>query len=226
MSSAIPTLRTGPDVAPTTADRIGSNQLGKQEFLKLLMAQLANQDPTAPTDSTAFIGQLAQFAGLEAAQGTNSRLDTLLMAQASGNQTAVVSFIGKDVNYRTDGLTLQAGLAATSQVHLAGRAESISVAVMDAQGRTVRTIKLGAHDEGTLSITWDGLDDGGNRQPPGTYKMQATATDRDGKSVDVELRASGMVEGVAFENGIPQLSVNGTLIKMSEVTAINQRSPL
>jgi flagellar basal-body rod modification protein FlgD len=226
MSSAIPTLRTGPDVAPTTADRIGSNQLGKQEFLKLLMAQLANQDPTAPTDSTAFIGQLAQFAGLEAVQGTNSRLDTLLMAQASSNQTAVVSFIGKEVNYRTDGLNLQAGLSASSQVHLAGKAETISVAVMDANGRTVRTIKLGAHDAGNLSITWDGLDDGGNRQPPGVYKMQAVATDRDGKSVDVELRGSGMVQGVAFENGIPQLSVNGTLINLSEVTSINQRSPL
>src|SRR5437762_11024181 len=106
MPTAIPGLDSTPANPPTTADRIGSDKLGKDEFLKLLMAQLANQDPTAPTDNQAFVAQLAQFAGLEAAQGTNSRLDTLLMAEASSNQTAAVSFIGKNVDYRTDGLTL------------------------------------------------------------------------------------------------------------------------
>ena len=46
------------------ANATGSDALGKDEFLKILTAQLANQDPTAPMDSNAFVAQLAQFSAL------------------------------------------------------------------------------------------------------------------------------------------------------------------
>jgi flagellar basal-body rod modification protein FlgD len=224
MPAAINGLDSTPATPPTTADRIGSNKLGKDEFLKLLMAQLANQDPTAPTDNGAFVAQLAQFAGLEAAQGTNSRLDTLLIAQANTNSTNFVSFIGKDVAYRTDAVNLEKGLTATSQANLTGRAEKVTVNIVDANGRTVRTMQLGAQPAGQLNISWDGNDDGGTPQPTGRYAVKVVATDAAGATVNAELASTGRVTRVEFTNGIPQLNVNGTLIKMSEVTSINERN--
>jgi flagellar basal-body rod modification protein FlgD len=102
MSSAIPGFNpSAPATPPTTADATGSNSLGQNDFMKLLLAQLANQDPTAPQDDQAFVAQLAQFAQLEASQGTNSRLDTLVSAQAASQQTQAVGFIGKSVDYTT-----------------------------------------------------------------------------------------------------------------------------
>ena len=224
MPAAIPGLDSKPLVPPTTADRVGSSALGKDDFLKLLMAQLANQDPTAPSDNQQFVAQLAQFAGLEAAQGTNTRLDTLLTATAANSSNAAVGFIGKMVDYRTDQMNLQAGLSATSTAGVSAAAKTVTVTVSDGNGNKVRTIDMGSQPAGIMSITWDGNDDGGNRQPPGVYNLSVTAKDAAGNSVDVSLHGTGEISGVSYDNGIPKLKVNGSLVQMSTVTAINERN--
>jgi flagellar basal-body rod modification protein FlgD len=223
MPAAIPGLTSTSLTPPTTADPVGSSALGKDDFLKLLMAQLANQDPTAPTDNQAFVAQLAQFAGLEAAEGTNTRLDSMLMAQASNSQTAAVSFIGKVVDYRTDSINLQSGLSATSQISLGAPASAVTVSVLDSKGNKVRSMKLSAQAAGPVTVTWDGNDDGGNRQPPGAYSLSVSATDANGKNVDIGLQNTGEITGVLFDNGIPKLKVNGSLVTMSQITSINER---
>jgi flagellar basal-body rod modification protein FlgD len=188
------------------------------------MAQLANQDPTAPQDNGQFVAQLAQFSALETAQGTNSRLDTLLLAQANNTQTSYINFIGKDVEYRTDSLDHQQGLATVSQGTLAGKAATVTVNILDSNGHVVRTLNLGAQDAGPIQIVWDGNNDSGTPQPTGTYIMKVTATDASGAAVAADLHTKGAVTGVTYANGIPQLSVNGTQIKMSDVTSISERS--
>jgi flagellar basal-body rod modification protein FlgD len=224
MPAVIPGLDTTPITPPTTADPVGSSALDKNDFLKLLMAQLANQDPTAPSDNQAFVAQLAQFAGLEAAEGTNTRLDTMLTAQASNSQTAAVDFIGKVVDYRTDTMNLQAGLTATGQVSLSAPAASMKVSVVDGNGNVVRSMSLGSQTAGVVPITWDGNDDGGNRQPPGVYNLRVTAADTTGAAVGITLAGNGEINGVLFDNGIPKLKVNGSLVTMSQVTSINERT--
>jgi flagellar basal-body rod modification protein FlgD len=223
MPAAIPGLDTTSLVPPTTADPVGSSKLGKNDFLKLLMAQLANQDPTQPTDNQAFVAQLAQFAGLEAAEGTNTRLDTMLTGQVANGQNAAVAFIGKIVDYRTDSMNLQAGLSATSQVSLADAATTVTVSVLNSSGNKVRTMKLPAQPAGTVGVVWDGNDDGGNRQPPGAYSLSVSATDAANKSVDVSLQGNGEITGVLFDNGVPKLKVNGSLVLMSAITSLNER---
>ena len=224
MPAAIPGLQTTQLKPPTTADPVGSSKLGKDDFLKLLMAQLANQDPTAAADNQAFVAQLAQFAGLEAAEGTNTRLDTLLTAEAANSANTAVGFIGKVVDYRTDSVNLQAGLSATSQASLAGAASTVTVSILDGNGNKVRSMKMGAQLAGTLGITWDGNDDGGHRLPPGSYNVSVSATDAAGKNVDVSLQGNGEITGVLFDNGVPRLKVNGSLVQMSAVTSINERN--
>src|SRR3954463_8192615 len=75
---------------------LGTNSsLGEKDFLKLLVAQLKNQDPLAPQDNSQFVSQLAQFSSLEAAMGTNTRLDSITGQNQGLANTEVVSLVGK-----------------------------------------------------------------------------------------------------------------------------------
>ena len=147
------------------------------------MAQMGSQDPTSPSDSEAFVAQLATFAQLELQQSANANLENILMAQASANQTSMTNFVGKDVTFRTDRLTLERGQPAVTQVRLSGEAEEMTAVITDSSGKTVRTIQLPRHAAGQMEISWDGRDDHGNQLQPGSYKIRVTAEDADGASV-------------------------------------------
>lgn len=200
--------------------------LGKDDFVKLLMTQLGNQDPTSPMDNQAFVAQLAQFANVELLQGANTRLDTMALATASSNQTLAAGLVGKDVAFKSDSVHLQAGQAAPLEANLAGSATEVTAVVMDASGKPVRTLRLGAQSAGALSASWDGRDDLGQPQPPGDYTVRITASDLAGKSVSVSQRGTGRVSGVSFEQGYPELLVGGTRLKMSDVIEIHEVSTL
>ncbi len=58
------TVQTASNTANTAATTGGKNIIGKDEFLRMLIAQLKNQDPLNPLDGTAFTAQLAQFSSL------------------------------------------------------------------------------------------------------------------------------------------------------------------
>ncbi|MEQ8167390.1 MAG: flagellar hook capping FlgD N-terminal domain-containing protein [Candidatus Eremiobacterota bacterium] len=82
-----------------TKKNITKNELGKDQFLELLIKQLQNQDPLSPTDNTEFIAQLAQFSSLEQMNNLNSSFEKLMSFQMV-NQAA--SFIDKSVVIKDD----------------------------------------------------------------------------------------------------------------------------
>ncbi|RUP07485.1 flagellar hook assembly protein FlgD [Hyphomicrobium sp.] len=63
----------------STSDAAKSNTLNYNDFLKLMIAQMKNQDPLNPTDSTQYMSQIAQFSSVEQSINTNSKLDQLLV---------------------------------------------------------------------------------------------------------------------------------------------------
>jgi flagellar basal-body rod modification protein FlgD len=70
-------------------------QIGIQDFLKILVAQLGNQDPLKPMDNQEFVTQLAQFTSLQQTQEMNDKLGQLITAQASMQS---VGLLGKTVD--------------------------------------------------------------------------------------------------------------------------------
>lgn len=86
VSSASPTSQQSSSVSGTSLDY--------DAFLKLLIAQLKNQDPTKPTDSTEFVAQLATFSQVEQSMAVNTKLDSLLTASSL---TLADSFIGREI---------------------------------------------------------------------------------------------------------------------------------
>ncbi|MGE8079154.1 flagellar hook assembly protein FlgD [Peribacillus loiseleuriae] len=73
--------------------------LGKDDFLKLLMAQLQNQDPTSPMDNTAFVSQMATFSSLEQMTNIGTGINSLIDIQKQNSLLAYNNFVGKEVTW-------------------------------------------------------------------------------------------------------------------------------
>ncbi|MBQ0139894.1 MAG: flagellar hook assembly protein FlgD [Kurthia sp.] len=92
---------------PTTSSKTtGNSNLGKDEFLKILMTQLQNQDPTSPMDDKEFIAQMAQFSSLEQMSNMATSLDNLTAMTQQSQLVQFNSFVGKTVTWHEAGETL------------------------------------------------------------------------------------------------------------------------
>lgn len=79
--------------------RTPSSRLGKEEFLKILMAQLQNQDPLSPLDDKDFIAQMATFSSLEQLMHMSQSIDALVQNQLISPVVQYSHMIGKEVTY-------------------------------------------------------------------------------------------------------------------------------
>jgi flagellar basal-body rod modification protein FlgD len=199
------------------AGATGSSTLGKNEFLKILTAQLANQDPTAPMDSNAFVAQLAQFTALEEQQNTNDTLTQMLALQQLSSQTNAVAMVGKDAVYNASQMDLSADGSISVNATLATTAGNVIMEVDDASGNVVRRQSFGPLTAGSHALTWDGFNDSGVAQLPGTYQIHVSATDLTGNAVSVTQQARGRITGVSFRNGTAQLMIGNTTISLSDI---------
>jgi flagellar basal-body rod modification protein FlgD len=95
------------------------------------------------------------------------------------------------------------------------------VTIRDQQGRTVRTLELGARGAGISRITWDGRDESGNIQPAGTYSVAVTATNADTPIV-VSQETSGFVKAVSFDKGYPVLHLStGVSVPVADLLRVD-----
>lgn len=215
--------------APPPDTRLGEepkdgSELGKDAFMKLLVAQLGNQDPTSPMESSAFVAQLAQFSSVELLQGMGGRLDQLLVATAAANQSNVVQFVGKEIQFFSNTVSLDDGAPVSFQAKFPRDAAEVTVTITDENGKTVRTLQLGSMSQGNQPIEWDGLDDKGNPCGPGTYSVKVTAKDDSGDAMEVTQSQRGRVDGVTYENGYPELLVGSRRIPLADVVEIHAAS--
>ncbi|OXS78554.1 flagellar hook assembly protein FlgD [Domibacillus enclensis] len=82
---------------PAQSKQTGNSALGKDEFLKILMAQLQNQDPLSPMEDKDFIAQMAQFTSLEQMVNMTSMIEQMVQAQTASQMINYQSFVGKNV---------------------------------------------------------------------------------------------------------------------------------
>ncbi len=183
--------------------------LGQEQFLKLLIEQLKNQDPLDPMDSTDFTAQLAQFSSLEQLFGINKNLAAMQDYSATTNRLSALSMIGKQVTFSGSGtVTLDADSnGAPLKFDLADNANQVTVTVTNDTGQEVARLDLGYQDAGSRQISWDGLDANGQPLPAGSYNFQVTAADEIGNSVAATLYGSGLVKGIGTDSDSGQTVV-------------------
>lgn len=194
--------------------------MGKDDFMKLLITQLGNQDPLSPMKNEDFVAQLAQFSSLEQLVGANERLDAISMSQLSQSGASAVGFIGKEVRAMGDWVEHDGDDSTELRFELMGKADTVTVTVTDEDGKLVRTVELGGRDEGDHSWTWDGRDRNNSPVDPGSYTVEVAAKDANGNTVNGYPVSCGRITGVSYKNGYPVLLIGDHKIPLSDVIEI------
>lgn len=203
---------------------LASNELGKDDFLHMLITQLKHQDPMDPMKDQDFIAQLAQFSSLEQMQNMNDNLmDNLnwnhLLSQTINN-TMATSLLGKEIQAVGNEAFLPEDGSAECHFRLGAFAETVTISVHDGSGALVGKYDLSKLGEGDQVFEWDGRTINGERAQPGTYSFDIRAVDSLGKSITVTPYKLGIVDGVQYVDGQAYLVVDGTQISLGDVIAV------
>jgi flagellar basal-body rod modification protein FlgD len=195
--------------------------MNKDDFLKLFVTQLQNQDPMNPQDSSQFIAQLAQLTQVEQAYNTNTNLQNMLTQGNNSGTLAAVSLIGKQIQALGSQVNLQSGTPTAISFGLDQAASQVSVSVQDSTGAVVKTLSAGAKGAGIGSVAWDGTDNAGQQLASGAYTFSVAAQDAAGNNVTSTPYITGKVDGIDMSGASPTLSVGSVKLNLTDVTAVS-----
>lgn len=190
---------TLPTQAGTDRNTLADNY---DTFLILLTAQLQNQDPLAPMDSTQFTQQLVQFSQVEQQIRTNEQLEGLVGQYQAASAGAALSYLGKDAIIEADE-TYLAGGAANWAYNLPVNADEMTITVRDSTGRAVYTTTSEVSTSGEHLFTWDGTTDNGGTAADGVYTLDIEALDAAGENITPVVTVRETIMGVDFSDSTP-----------------------
>jgi flagellar basal-body rod modification protein FlgD len=172
-----------------------SNELGQDVFLKLMIAQLKNQDPTNPTDSQGFLQQLAQFSTVNGITSLQTSVSKLATSLQSAQALQASTLVGRSVLSETELVNVASGRPHGSMVDLPEAVDNLKVSIKKSSGELIRELTLGKREAGMADIPWDGKDAKGKPVPDGLYQISATTTvdgEQSARSVLVRAQVSSV----------------------------------
>ncbi|MFM0647864.1 flagellar hook assembly protein FlgD [Paraburkholderia bryophila] len=211
---------TGATSSTSSSSSTSASSL-QQTFLQLLVAQLQNQDPTNPMDSSQMTSQLAQINTVSGISQLNTTLSSLATQMSAGQQSQAALLIGSTVLAPGNSVSVASGKAGSFGVQLANAVSDLQVVVKNSAGTIVNTIDLGKQSAGTVPVGWTPTDTAGNTLPDGTYTISAVGT-INGQQATATTLSSATVQSVVMQStGTPGLVLsNGTTVGLTNVAAI------
>jgi len=202
--------------------RTTQNDLGNKDiFLKLLVAQMKNQDPLKPQDATQMSSQLAQFNMVDNQRATNTKLDEMLALQGTlTSQGTAANYLGHEVVYASDSMAYTGG-GSNIMVQLGKATSATEVLVKDDSGAVIRHINAGALGTGENFVRWDGKSDNGTVMPQGNYSLAVNATDTAGDPMKAAaISPMGIVSAIRTSGQSMSLIINGKTVPLDSISYI------
>lgn len=218
------------NVAQTSQRQLATNnsndgkELGKQDFLNLLMTQMSHQDPMDPMNTDSMMQQMASLGTVEQLQNLNAKTDSLLNYQEQLMRAGSAGFLGKDVEVQANEIQLLNGTSAPVSYELVGEADEVIIQIINDSGDVVRQMPKEARGQGHHNILWDGLDNEGDQLSDGIYSVNVVARTDEGARVDTSLSKSGQVQDIRFENGGAQIKVNNEWIPTGDIKGLGDKT--
>ena len=199
-------------------DKSSSSSDVQNRFLTLLTAQLKNQDPTAPMDSSQMTSQLAQISTVDGIERLNKTLNTMMADSQSAQGLQAASLVGRGVLVPGNSVSYANG-AGGFGYELAEPADEVTAIIKDANGQVVRTMNLGSAEAGIQAVPWDGMTDSGQQVADGKYSVAVTAK-RGTADVKVAGLAAVLVSGVLRTGTSMSIEADGAIYSLNEIKGI------
>lgn len=202
-----------------------NKELGQDEFLELMTAQLKNQDPMKPMDNGEFLGQMAQFSTVSGIEKMQESIENLSMTYATGQTLQSVQLVGQEVLVENNAIELPESGVTGGSFELDATSGDVRLDIADASGTVVRQIKLGEHAAGRHAFSWNGLDGNGQRLAAGTYTAEVSAQQGD-EFKAASVLSTRIIESVEFGAG-GQATLNtsqGDILTLADIKQIRSSS--
>ncbi|WP_345940652.1 flagellar hook capping FlgD N-terminal domain-containing protein [Sphingomonas sp. So64.6b] len=197
-----------------------SGQLGQSDFLKLMTAQLKNQDPFAPVDNTQMVAQMAQFSSVAGISEMNSTLKAISDKLAGTSQSDALAYVGRTVLTEGNVAFGRTAGGIAGAIELDGDATQVNISIQSADGQVLKNMQLGPQSKGTVEFDWDGKTDAGADAGNGPFKVVVTAA-QNNSAVTSRTLVWAPVAAVSMPaSGTPVLTLPG--IGQVPITAVRQ----
>jgi flagellar basal-body rod modification protein FlgD len=224
MSAVGSTTDAAAALAALATAKAGSSTKAAEEdpqskFLKLLVAQLRNQDPLNPVDNAQMTSQMAQISTVTGIDKLNTTLQQMAASFNAGQSVQATAMIGRNVLVPGSDLQLQNGVA-LGGASLSQPVDKLTVSIIDGSGLLVHKVDLGPQESGVINFQWDGVTDSGAKAAAGSYSFKLEAV-QGGGNVDAVALTMGRVTGVTQAASGTMLNVNGRApIAVSDVKQV------
>lgn len=199
LTSALDLSNLGTTVGSTTAktsNNATDAQSSQDRFLKLLVAQINNQDPLNPMDNAQMTSQMAQINTVSGIQQLNDTLKSMASQSAALGGMQGAALIGRHALVEGNTLAFD-GTTGTGAYSLAADAKTVEVDVIGSSGQVLETLKLGAQAAGQHSFDWEA----GGIDPATVSKFVVRSVAANGDAVANTTLSPQMIDSVSFANG-------------------------
>ena len=203
-----PTSNASSDAVATNGTGVATSD-NKDMFTKLLVAQIRNQDPLAPSDPSQFVNQLSQLSQTEALENLAKTTSASASVLQSIQVLAMGAQVGNDVSVETSRVRL-GGDKISGNIQLSGSSTATSLVLTDVGGKETR-IALPSHGAGALPFT---IDPDALGLAPGNYSIRAEASDGTKPAVEV----TGRLDSVRMS------ATGGILLQVAGIGEIDSSS--
>lgn len=183
------------------------NEMGKDEFMKLMITQMNNQDPLEPQGNAEYMAQLSQLSMVEGIQNLNKVTEGFISSLQSSQALQASALVGRKVQIQSNIGNLVEGSNLTGSVFMPATANNMDMKIMDNNGQVLKTVdtaqfrnESGYFTEGQIDFEWDGVMDNGEMAEPGLYQVVSSA-EIEGQSYSLTTYTNANVNSVTIANG-------------------------
>jgi len=174
-------------------------QLGKDDFLRIMITQMKNQDPSSPFKAEQMATEMAQFTSVEQLQNLNQQMSKMVNANQPLERLAMTNMIGKTITIDRERFPHGENEASPLTFELQKDAKTVKVNILSEAGEVVMSKDLGPKKSGVQNFTWDGLKDNSLPSKAGNYIFRVEARDANDQLIAMNTRGQSKVVGVSFE---------------------------